>query len=375
MALYGAFDPTLDPTRLGWFDSSLAYGEWFDPTTGPVILTVLTSRSVLGAFDSKQAGPAWFDPCSNRSSWFDDFVGPDDFPTLSSLPVSMFFFAPFQGSPWLAFAGLNFLSAPRSLAYTAAVPAPTIGAAVNGRASAYFDSTATGLLDLTTLVLSGYWPTAYSGSPNVGVATAGTSLGNDMSPGATGWVAPTIGATLNGFATMSFDGSTMGMVSGYSVANTVGTTAWSYAVLLNMAALAVRGSDYTNPALFTDDASIIGVTISDGGVAAFTYDSGAGDHETTPLIVVATSTWVLVQARWDGTTLGCRVNNGTWSTATVSTQYSGIGTTIYMGKSGYSSLNGLKAIELFAKNVAWSDAVANNIGAAIQAKYSLSLGF
>jgi hypothetical protein len=305
----------------------------------------------------------------------------EDFPVLSARPLSAFWIAPFggaaspfvNGAPWAghdsvtgAVAGS---SSSRSLIHTTGIQAPTVGTAVNGRVSAYFDSTASELLDLTTLVLSGYWPTAYAGSPDVGVASAGTSLGNDLSDGGP----PTVGTALNGDATMDFSAG-LQMLPAHSTANIVGTAAWSFAVMHYARSLTADAAVYTNPTLFQDTANIFGVTISDAGVRAFQYDV-AVTQNFTPAVVVAINTWVLIQARWDGTTLSCRVNKGTWQTVSCTSMYSGVAASLLMGYSGYSSLDGLVALPMFAKDLAWSDAVADQIGAAIQNKYALSLGF
>ena len=78
----------------------------------------------------------------------------EDFPIISSRPLSCMWAAPYgtgatpftNGKPW---AGHDSVTGPvagtssaKALVYTTGIPAPTVGTAVNGRVSAYFDSTA-----------------------------------------------------------------------------------------------------------------------------------------------------------------------------------------------------------------------------------------
>lgn len=250
---------------------------------------------------------------------------------------------------------------------------PTVGA--TGLLYVGYDrlSSVPSTLDPASKALTGFYPSTYTGSPAVGGASAGSSGTNNMDAGGSGQTPPTTGTAVNGFVPQHYSNS--GFVYNATSTTMLGSTSWSYQCLVNMTSLdaGLYGQGYADPAIWTDSLSTIGVTISKTGIRAYQADSGGG-YFYTPDIEIPTNTWFLVQARWTGSLLQCRVNCGPWQTIAIPTIFA-IGSAISSGFSGYSFLSGDKLYECF-QNSSWTNAEADKIAAFTQNKYALTgLGF
>lgn len=256
----------------------------------------------------------------------------------------------------------------------AAGTAPVVGSLSKTLDAATLSATGEVVFTPVTLALTGYWDNSYSGLPWAGLASAGSSGGNDQVDHAS--TAPATGSTVNGYVAAAFDGTTSWTDAEDSVATMLGIEGWSYACLLKTNTLDADTNVYANNPLWTDDQQIVGVTVSDAGIHAFQYDSAATEHKATA--TWADDTWALVQARINSGSglLQIRVNNGAWqsSGAAPADFHANLGTTIWLGRTGYSQLDGEKLIEMFAA-AGWDDATADAIGEYIQDRYALSLGF
>lgn len=187
MSSHGWFDVDLLP--LSTFDAEIDPFAWFDRNLVGFDDQVRISQSFLSWFDSGVVSLAWFDREMDPLAWFGDEGGPDDFPTLTALKLSVFAASPFAGSPFYNFGSAG-SSSTRRLVYRSGNPAPTVGAAVNGRASAYYSSTAVDF-DPADIAWTGAWEDPYAGSPWVAQASAGTSAANGN---LTGVAPPLVGA-------------------------------------------------------------------------------------------------------------------------------------------------------------------------------------
>lgn len=232
-------------------------------------------------------------------------------------------------------------------------------------------------LDPATTNLTAYYPTSYTSPPTIaGVASTGTSAGNDLVVTG-GRAAPSAGATVNGFVAHRYvSASTMGVKCTSATATVLGTTQWSFAALVNVASFHTdfEGQAYANPPIWNDSVQVLGVTVSAKGVCAYQANSGS-IYCYTPHIPVPLSKWLLIQVRWNGVLLQCRVNRGPWQSVDCIGQIVSPGTEMWFGFSGYSSLDGDMLDPLIAAGC-WTNAQADNIGAYLQSKYALTgLGF
>lgn len=160
--------------------------------------------------------------------------------------------------------------------------------------------------DRATLAATGYW-LDFAGIPWVGTASAGTSLGHDIT---TTGADPTVGASFGAHPSADFSGGQYAYPSAFTFADIISTAAYSFHVAAELDALSAPagpGVEYTDAALIAD---VIGgylyVTVTSDGVRAGHYD-GSAYHNTTP-IPFSTGVKACVQTRFNGTQLQCRVN-------------------------------------------------------------------
>ncbi len=240
----------------------------------------------------------------------------EDFPVLSARPLSCFWVAPYgsaatppftNGAPWAghdsvtgAVAGT---SSSRSLAYSSGIPVPTVGDAVNGRVSAYFDSTASEVFDPATLNLSGWWRADFAGAPWVANASAGDSLANGDLEANNGTV--NVGTAQNGHAPADFDG-TSDLRNLQDSSLLITTTAGTFVVLAKFdTAAAPSGNTYDDPAVIYESTADMGLTYTTSGFTGFVYD-GAYQSKS---VAAATGAYHLVMMRWDGVNLGMTIDS------------------------------------------------------------------
>ena len=168
-----------------------------------------------------------------------------------------------------------------------------------------------------------WWRSSYSGSP------WSAEGGGQVFPLSSG-IAPSVGATVNGYAPASFDGTDDSLTTGTSFG--LGAhledlfspeKGWSAHFVAKFGALAADTNFYDEPALIAQDgASVVGITASASGVRAHQYGTGAPD--VTPYVSVGTTDWHIVQARWNPVTglLSIRVDGGPWSSVAMPDMFS-----------------------------------------------------
>lgn len=228
---------------------------------------------------------------------------------------------------------------------------------------------ASSAFDPSSLALSLWVRTAYGGSPWDGRASAGASDTNPLIAG----TAPAVGATLGGLATADYNGSTHYLVGTDNTATMLGTTAWSFAALVNPDVLAADAGTSANEAIFSDDQGLVGVEVYDSGTRVFQFDSSVTPYTDTAA-ALSTSTWSLVQARWTGTTIQIRINSGSWSAGTAVASLTNLTSAAWFGRNYAAAyFNGKHAELLAAANVSWSDGQFDQIKSYMNTRYTLSL--
>lgn len=161
-------------------------------------------------------------------------------------------------------------------------------------------------VDPTTLAMKGLWALPYPGTTWPGTASTGPSGdANRTLDNSTGGVAPTVGTSLNGYATADHNGSTMFLDNALhldqyeeSTTPTV-VTCWCLFKARTLNADNGAGTRYANVAFIVDRSdAYFQLGISAGG-AHFTIDGNVVDCLVPS--AATTTAWVLIQAKYNGT--------------------------------------------------------------------------
>ncbi len=201
--------------------------------------------------------------------------------------------------------------------------------------------------DPTTLSLTGYWRN-FTAAPWVGTASTGASSGRTLS--AVGGSDPTL---VSGAA--HFDPAASPSQYLRDGTNTMGayisSTAYTVSCLLKPnTALSAGANPYNNPSIFGEIGGNFGVEYSDAGVELFHY-SGGYKVVTKAL---ATGTFALVDAKYDGVNIKIRVNGGSW-TSLAAGSLSIDDSQVRVGRNFASVFLAADILELLVSNTAISD--------------------
>lgn len=231
---------------------------------------------------------------------------------------------------------------------------------------------------LSGLDLTGWWSPDYPGTADwYGTPSAGPSGSRTIPAGGSN---PPVGTAVAGYDPADLGATAAGLVTPLTAADYFGTGAWSFAMYLVPTALGVSGGvGYGEEALFSSVGGYFGVSASLGGATIWQYDSGGGTYSeaNTGAGSLVDGVPVFVQAKWTGSALSIRIDNGTWTTTPlVLTKYTGDdASAIFVGRD-YSGTYLLDADvpEFFMAARALSDAEFDDIWAEIDAKYTAVSG-
>lgn len=131
---------------------------------------------------------------------------------------------------------------------------------------------------------------------------------------------PTSATPINGYTPANFGGlvntDTIGELGQYIS----GAASWSFVMVLKPTTIVADAGARTNePALWSAFSGYNGVAISDAGVGVWQYDDMGSYYDALASGATAGTTCV-VQARWTGTAIEVRVDNGTWASTSLSTR-------------------------------------------------------
>lgn len=214
--------------------------------------------------------------------------------------------------------------------------------------------------------LEGWWRAPYAGSPWVGLDSSTASGSRNLTEATN---PPAVGASLNGLATADFDG-TNDELTGAACSTFITTTNFSGWALVNLDAI-----NTNNTANYALNDVICGTTgtaewwvyLRSAGPVVGLATGGANRVETA----IATGAWQLVQFRSNGTTLGVRVNSGSWATAAASTIAS-IAAALNVGDLAGGFVDGRIAEHALSKSFI-SDSDFDAIKSYINTRYGLAL--
>lgn len=182
-----------------------------------------------------------------------------------------------------------------------------------------------------SLPWTGYWRSSWS-LPWTGEATAGLSLGRDLYEAAD---FPGSAAAQNGYTPPAFDGTNDLLTADGVAEDYFGTTGWTIHAVVKCNSLAAPGGfTADNEALLSvgPGSAAVNLAFDSDGVTALQYD-GIGGTSETARIAVGTTDYRIIQARWTGTQIQCRVDGGAWQSTACTSQvaYSGTGETLRVG--------------------------------------------
>jgi hypothetical protein len=224
-----------------------------------------------------------------------------------------------------------------------------------------------GLLDPAALSLTGWWRGAYSGSPWVGTASAGSSGSRNLTEATN---PPAVGTALNGYATADF-GGTNSVLSGAALSTYLNASAFSLWVLFNAdAAASSAGGHYASPYLFGDSATYMFLSFDSDGL-----NVRVSDGATFPTVTVAcaTSGWHLGQVVYGSSTIGLRVDGGAWSTSATCAAISDLTSTTRTGLSYSGNAFDGRIAEIGVANSAIALASFDDVLTYTRSRYSLAL--
>jgi hypothetical protein len=218
--------------------------------------------------------------------------------------------------------------------------------------------------------LTGFWRTPYAGSPLAGTASAGSSGTRSLSEATN---PPAVGANLNGRATMDFVPDDV-ITNGTAISTLLSASAWSAWALINVDAINTNNADvWLNDCIMEDTGAFWGFFLkSDGAthsVHVFQWDGASKSVSAT----ISLSSWILVQAKYDGTNLRMRVNSGSW-TQVAAGNISTVTGTLRLGltSAGNHALDG-RIAEVGMMVGAMTDAQMDDIKTAVNAYHALAL--
>jgi len=230
---------------------------------------------------------------------------------------------------------------------------------------------ATAVYDPTILNLTGYWRASYAGSPWTPTASAGTSGANGNLAEATN--PATTGAAQNGFTPADY--VTNQQLNSVTLCQTFVSDASGSIGVLFYADTAVAdpttAAYYLGAGLWVDDTSgQIGLTFSAGGLY-FGCSNGV-DFDAVP-VACSTGAWHFGQARWNGTTIEVRVDNGVWQTlarVVVTSAVDGIRQGINYDQT--VPFDG-RVLETFSSNTRLADGVWDDFRGYLNSRYAVSV--
>ena len=222
-------------------------------------------------------------------------------------------------------------------------------------------------MSMSLYLLSG---SAYSAGTWTGRASAGTSGTHNATTDGSN---PTVGASQNGIATVSFTAaSSQRLVLSSTINAYVSAAAWGACALVNLTSeTSDATSYYDNACLLADTGSFFSCGVrSTGPRHGVTQFGGTG---VTAKTTFANGGWQLLQWKYDGTNLKARTNSGSW--------VSGAETSIaVMTGTGVIGCNYNKTVfvnGLMAALLAWtttpSDGDFDTVKSALNLRYGLSL--
>lgn len=191
--------------------------------------------------------------------------------------------------------------------------------------------------DPATLTLSAYAAGAFSASPWVGTASAGTSGTHNAAEPTN---PPSAGTAVNGLTPAAFDGVNDRLVLGFNVSDLVTATAWSAWALVHVNAIVGTSVNcYDNEAIFAASSELWGMHLATiGGTPKFqAYQSQADGSVRKAEVTIALGVPQLLQMKLEGGFIKARVNGGSWTPTASTAMFNTNGSSVNVGKAGVAA--------------------------------------
>lgn len=227
----------------------------------------------------------------------------------------------------------------------------------------------TATFDPATLLLTGWWRANFSASPWVGTASAGGSGSRDLTEATN---PPSTGATINSLTPADFDGTNDVLSNATAISTFLSASGWRMWALVNIDAITTNdASAFNNDIIMTDTGAFWGIHVRANGGSPLVYAYQWDGAEKKASASISTGAWTLIQARYDGTNIRLKVNNGTVQTAAAGNILTTTGS-LQVGKNAAFPFNGRMA-DLGLVASAGADADFDNIRTYVNARYGLSV--
>jgi hypothetical protein len=220
-----------------------------------------------------------------------------------------------------------------------------------------------------TLSLTGWWRASFSASPWSGTASAGGSGSRDLTEATN---PPAAGSAVNGLTPADFDGTNDKLTAPGTMDTYWNAGAGSGWVLAYVDAISTDNAlVYLNDCILsTSPAMYLGVYLRSSGVVGIRFvDVG----EVVVSTSISTGAWVLVQWKYDGSTIKIRTNGNAWTSAAAG-NIGLLSQSIVLGQNydGSEKLDG-KILDVGLADTALSDANFDNVLAYCRDRYGLAL--
>lgn len=238
---------------------------------------------------------------------------------------------------------------------------------VTGGLPAWEDAPEGTAYDISALELAIWLSDNFTGAPWVGKASAGTSDTIDATEATN---PPATGAALDGYTPADGDGSNdqlefPGTRGDYDGAG----NEWSCTIMYSLdSAAAPAGNTYENAHLIGCNSDELGIIVSSSGVKVVQHDGAFKQCPAASWLTAPTAAYHVVQAKYDGTTLSCRVDGGARSTTLAGAPSANSVMRLFRGGGASAYTNGQIKEVIWAPS-ALDDADEDGIYSALKTKY------
>ena len=219
-----------------------------------------------------------------------------------------------------------------------------------------------------TLAFSGFWRAQFSGSPWLGVTTAGASGGRDLTEATN---PPTAGTAQNGWTPANFNGTNQLLTAPGVVEDYHGAAEVTITVVAKVNSVPAPGAyTWDDPCfLVTQTGGTIALGVCSSGVSFLIYTSGGPVQ--TGYVAFTTGVYHVFQARMDGTNASVRVDGGAWTSAAAADIAASGGQPLLIGTdlTGTTAFIDADLLEIEIGSTAFSDVELGAVLAYAQARY------
>lgn len=179
--------------------------------------------------------------------------------------------------------------------------------------------------------------------------------------------------TLNGHSIITFDGINQNIAdSAVTAASYITVAAYTQSILCRPKNPQIpTGAPFAEPMIIGENNATFGIDWTTSGISAWQYDGG---YKTTPYIATVGNTWNVIDVKYDGITLECRVNGSVWSQIAAGNITTLAGSTFRVGRGyGAASFAEVDVAEFITSQIALTDGQLNAVRAYWAGKYGVAV--